>query len=256
MDSSSDALPPGTDLCQVPTGIAPPGQSSDLNSTDLKSLTISLSLILTTIAVIFGLGRLYVNFRKLAVGDCAKYFRHIWNLPLCWMNEQYRKSRDSATVLSTLYRVALDEYSYMAMLRETKAPLLSGVVQTNVTLIICSTTAFVNFVRHHLLELRVLKALRSTLRVNGSATGRHGLSGSWRNPNHPRTGRDIPPNQNRRSLMNMSEYAEISDTWLLNNRAAIDPERQKNTLVAGAEDNEDGIDLKVLRTGGTGHYSS
>ena len=70
MDSSSDALPPGTDLCQVPTAIAPPGQSSDLNSTDLKSLTISLSVILTTIAVIFGLGRLYVNFRKLAVGDC------------------------------------------------------------------------------------------------------------------------------------------------------------------------------------------
>ncbi|OTB17305.1 hypothetical protein K445DRAFT_20655 [Daldinia sp. EC12] len=375
MDSSLDALPPGADLCRVPTGIAPPGQSSDLNSTDLKSLTISLSIILTTIAVIFGLGRLYVNFRKLVVGDRAKYFRHIWNLPLCWINEQYRKllyalgmfvsfgvfparaatlllfyqlftvSRSmsiaiwicmainviitvgclivlsysyaegnqgtltfwmlqlsllgatldtlidiyifilplpiifkvnlskkkklqvsaiffiallaiAASILALVYRTEAVQNHNIDSTYNTSIVIICGVVQTNMTLIICSTTAFVSFVRHHLLELRVIKALRSTLHVNSSASGRHGLSSSWRNPNHPRTGRDVPPNQNRRSLMNMSEYAEISDTWLLNNRAAIDPGRQKNTLVAGGEDNEDGIDLKVLKTGETGHYSS
>lgn len=70
MDSPSNQLPPETDLCKIPTGIPPPGQSSDLDNADLKSLTISLGVILTTIAVVFSLGRLYVNFRKLTAGDC------------------------------------------------------------------------------------------------------------------------------------------------------------------------------------------
>jgi hypothetical protein len=35
----------------------------------LKSVTISLGIIFTTIGVIFGLGRLYANIRKLTLGD-------------------------------------------------------------------------------------------------------------------------------------------------------------------------------------------
>ncbi|KAI1465379.1 uncharacterized protein F4812DRAFT_438491 [Daldinia caldariorum] len=374
MGSPLDALPPGTDLCQLPTGNPPPGQSSDLTSSDLKSLTISLSVILATIAVIFGLGRLYVNIRKLTMGDFfvfiavisnvitvvlmvmyAKYFRHIWNLPLCWIDDQYRKityilemlvtfsifparaatlllfhqlfivsrpmsiaiwigmvisivitvgclgvltysyavgigdqSGDAngtitfwmfqlsiagaaldtlidiyifilplpiisklnlskkkklqvsaiffiallaiaASILSLVYRVEAVQSDNNDSTYNTAVVLICSLIQMNVTLIICSATAFVRFVRHHILELRIFNALRSTLGASSSLNGRRGLSNSWQNPNHPRTGRDVPPNQKQKSFRSMVDYAEVSDTWLLNSGAAMDTKGQKNT---------------------------
>ncbi|KAI1151988.1 hypothetical protein F4825DRAFT_421127 [Nemania diffusa] len=112
MDSPYAGLfPPGTDLCQVPSGQPPAGQLPDFNTPGLKPLVISLSVILTTIAVVFGLGRLFVNLRKLRWSDLfvlfviilnigytvvliihSRYFRHSWDVPLCWLDGRFQQT--------------------------------------------------------------------------------------------------------------------------------------------------------------------
>lgn len=70
MASFAGLFPPGTDLCQVTTGSLTPGETVNLNDPGLRPLSIVLSIIMTTIAVILALGRLYANFRKLTLSDC------------------------------------------------------------------------------------------------------------------------------------------------------------------------------------------
>ncbi|KAI1110850.1 hypothetical protein F5Y14DRAFT_336819 [Nemania sp. NC0429] len=108
MESVADLFPPGTDLCQIPIGIPPDGQGPDFNDVGLTSLTISFTVILTAIAIVFAFGRLVANIRKLGLSDLfvlfaaianviyavfmivyVKYDRHQWNLPLCWINGEY-----------------------------------------------------------------------------------------------------------------------------------------------------------------------
>ncbi|KAI0196597.1 hypothetical protein EV127DRAFT_466139 [Xylaria flabelliformis] len=104
-------FPPGTDLCQVPSGKPPvEGQLPDFGAQGLRPLVVSLSVIFTTIAVVFGLGRLFNNLRKLQWSDLfvlfvillnigytvvlivyAKYFRHSWDLPLCWLDGDFEQ---------------------------------------------------------------------------------------------------------------------------------------------------------------------
>ncbi|KAI3322058.1 hypothetical protein HD806DRAFT_500871 [Xylariaceae sp. AK1471] len=106
----ADLFPPGTDLCQVPSGQPPAGQVPNFGAQGLKPVVISLSIILTTIAVVFGLGRLFVNRRKLQWSDLfvlfvillnigytvvlivySRYFRHSWDLPLCWLDGRFEQ---------------------------------------------------------------------------------------------------------------------------------------------------------------------
>lgn len=75
-------FPPGTDLCQVPSGQPPPGHLPDFDAVGLKPLIISLSVIFTTIATIFGLGRLFVNLRKLQWSD-RRFFSTLITLGKC-----------------------------------------------------------------------------------------------------------------------------------------------------------------------------
>ncbi|KAI4861985.1 hypothetical protein F4820DRAFT_431969 [Hypoxylon rubiginosum] len=108
MSSVAALFPPGTDLCKIPGGTPPVGQLPNFDDPGLKPVVISVGVILTTIAVVFGLGRIYVNLRKLVLSDLfvlltilsnlahlvtmivfVKYFRHGWNLPLCWLNGQF-----------------------------------------------------------------------------------------------------------------------------------------------------------------------
>ncbi|KAI2769587.1 hypothetical protein F4815DRAFT_439012 [Daldinia loculata] len=402
MDSPSNQLPPETDLCKIPTGIPPPGQSSDLDNADLKSLTISLGVILTTIAVVFSLGRLYVNFRKLTAGDFfvfvaiisntatvvlmiiyAKYFRHIWNMPLCWINDNFgkiayawemtatfstfpsraatlllfyqlftisrsigiaiwigmaisliitvwticilsygyanEKTRDhpddtdgiitmwilrwsllwgtldilidiyifilplpiifklnlsqkkklqvsaiffiallgiAVSILTLAYRIkALQSHNFDSTYN-TGVLMICGLVQMNVTLIICSTPGFVGFIRLHILESQAFKALQSMLRAGRSPPSQSSLFKSWQSPNRPRTGRDEPPKQKQKSLRGMTDCAEVSDTCLLNSGTTIDTEGQRNALAVGGEDKEDDIHLKVLNMVDSEHNSA
>ncbi|KAI0904775.1 hypothetical protein F4823DRAFT_174883 [Ustulina deusta] len=108
MGTIADLFPPDTEICQLPSGTPPNGQLPNFDDPGLKAVTISISVILTTITVVISLGRLHTNLRKLTWTDLfvllamalnvadtivmiifVKYFRHIWNLPLCWFNGQY-----------------------------------------------------------------------------------------------------------------------------------------------------------------------
>ncbi|KAI8962020.1 hypothetical protein F5Y11DRAFT_324380 [Daldinia sp. FL1419] len=402
MDSLSNQLPPGTDLCKIPAGIPPPGKSSNLDSTYLANLLISLGIIITTIAVVFGLGRLYVNFRKLTVGDSfvlvavisntttlvlmsfhAKYFRHIWDMPLCWLNdysgklaiawqilatfstfpgrvatlllfyqlftisrpistsiwigiafsfiitagsislESYgyahaktRDSPDDANGLITLWTLQwgiagavadtlVDIYIFILPLPiifrlnmskkkklqvsaiffigllgivvsivalayrivalrshnvdntyNTGLVMIFSLVQMNVTLIICSTTAFVSLIRFHLLESQTFKAFRSMLGSSSSASSRPSLIKSWQGPNRPRTGRNETPKQKHRSLRDMADYTEVSDTCLLNSGGpTIDVEGQRNVIATGDINKDEGTELRILKTRDIDHDS-
>lgn len=63
--SLADLFPPGTDLCQLPSGYPPEGQTPNfVNPPSQRDLTIGLSVSLTAPATVFTLGRLYGNARK------------------------------------------------------------------------------------------------------------------------------------------------------------------------------------------------
>ncbi|KAI1130988.1 hypothetical protein F5Y10DRAFT_234394 [Nemania abortiva] len=103
-------FPPGTDICQVPSGQPPEGQVPNFSAQGLRPLVISLGLIFTITAVVFGLGRLFVNRRKLQWSDLfvlfaillnigytvvlivySRYFRHSWDVPLCWLDGRFEQ---------------------------------------------------------------------------------------------------------------------------------------------------------------------
>ncbi|KAI0964997.1 hypothetical protein F4678DRAFT_476949 [Xylaria arbuscula] len=89
-------FPPGTDLCQVPSGQPPAGHIPDFGTRGLKPVVISLSVILTTIAIVFGF--VFVFFVILLnIGYTvvliiySRYFRHSWDLPLGWLDGQFEQ---------------------------------------------------------------------------------------------------------------------------------------------------------------------
>ncbi|RFU81869.1 hypothetical protein TARUN_332 [Trichoderma arundinaceum] len=104
-------LPPGTDLCQIPAGVPPPGVVPDLTSSaPLAPATIAVSTVLTTLSVVFTVGRIWTNIHKLKAADffaiialalngaytglvlaMTKYARHQWDTPACWFNPTYMK---------------------------------------------------------------------------------------------------------------------------------------------------------------------
>jgi hypothetical protein len=112
MSDLASLFPPGTDLCLYPSAAAPPGATYTLGGgPSLVPLTIALTIILTVLAVVITAGRLYANLRKTggrpSVADVlvffgvlfnitegglmitgAREFRHMWNVPLCWITTQ------------------------------------------------------------------------------------------------------------------------------------------------------------------------
>lgn len=73
MGAIPDLFPPGTEICQLPSGTPPNGQVPNFDDPGLKAVTISISVILTTITVVISLGRLHNNLRKLTWTDCMLY---------------------------------------------------------------------------------------------------------------------------------------------------------------------------------------
>ncbi|KAI1767771.1 hypothetical protein GGR53DRAFT_480593 [Hypoxylon sp. FL1150] len=115
-------IPPGTDLCQLPL-VAPysPGQTIDFTKTDLKGISIGVTIPTTFVATVFVLARLYTNIRKpqwsdllVTIGLLAnigtqisfimntQYFRHGWHLPLCWINGHYQQAIYIWTILANV----------------------------------------------------------------------------------------------------------------------------------------------------------
>ncbi|KAK3689097.1 hypothetical protein B0T22DRAFT_377891 [Podospora appendiculata] len=106
-----DQLPPGFDLCAIPAGAPPAGETSNLvDPTSLAEVTIALCVITTALAVFFALARIFVNWHKLTLSDyfmassavltitytgliitLSRYNRHQWDVPACWFNARYIK---------------------------------------------------------------------------------------------------------------------------------------------------------------------
>lgn len=99
----------------------------------------------------------------------------------------------------------------------------------DVALVICSATAFAQFMRVHVVQSRAFQALRSTLLGSLGGKTRSNLIKSIQNPNRPRTGRDDSPRQKRGRPRDGDDYIEMSDTWLLNSGATVD-------VIAGRHD--------------------
>lgn len=71
MDSSiADLFPPGTDLCKLPTGLPPAGQTIDLGGhSSLQTGVIAIVVIATFVSTLLACGRFYVNIKTLAWDD-------------------------------------------------------------------------------------------------------------------------------------------------------------------------------------------
>lgn len=68
---SSLTIPPGTDLCQLPAAMPPPGVVP--NFVDPESLApalIAVSAVMLTWSTIFIAARLWMNWRDLKLADC------------------------------------------------------------------------------------------------------------------------------------------------------------------------------------------
>ncbi|KAI1076615.1 hypothetical protein F5B20DRAFT_554857 [Whalleya microplaca] len=148
-----------------------------------------------------------------------------------------------ASLVSLVYRVKSIQSPSPDTTYNTGVLMNCNLVEMNVALIVCSTTAFSKFMRVHVIDSRIFRSLRSTLKGSHSGGSRSNLAKSMLNPNRPRTGRQELPKQNR--LRNMTGYIEMSDTWLLKSGAMtnIEGPDQKHKL-----DNQNPDGLRVLRT--------
>ncbi|KAI9158141.1 hypothetical protein HJFPF1_06131 [Paramyrothecium foliicola] len=103
--SMADLFPPGTDLCLIP---ARPTDRTNFDNKGLRDAAIAVAIPLVVTVSILTFGRLYTNTRKLSISDVfvllamllnvvqgvlmivyARYFRHIWDIPLCVLDGEY-----------------------------------------------------------------------------------------------------------------------------------------------------------------------
>ncbi|PHH60133.1 hypothetical protein CDD81_2091 [Ophiocordyceps australis] len=113
----------GPEQCSVPGLAPPPGRTSNFEHADptLVNLAIGLSVGLTALATCFTGGRLVANRNKLAFADAlalvallvdiagacvlgifAKYFRHMWDFPLCWVTGRFHQLSFTLEVIGFL----------------------------------------------------------------------------------------------------------------------------------------------------------
>ncbi|KAI2471076.1 hypothetical protein F4781DRAFT_141846 [Annulohypoxylon bovei var. microspora] len=108
-----DSLPPGVDLCKLPSADPPEGEISNLeNPYSLAPIMIAVATIVTAWALLFVAVRVWVNRRNLKVTDYfiiigtvwdvaftgiilsqLRFARHQWNVPVCWLTGQYMKAQ-------------------------------------------------------------------------------------------------------------------------------------------------------------------
>ncbi|KAI1173438.1 hypothetical protein F4777DRAFT_447531 [Nemania sp. FL0916] len=107
-----------TDLCQIPAGESPNGVYNFKNPPSLGPAVVAVSVVLGVISTAFGVGRLYINRNKFRSADYFtiaallfnitfigiissqfKYYRHSWDIPVCWYTGNYLKLPFVQTVL-------------------------------------------------------------------------------------------------------------------------------------------------------------
>ncbi|EFY94510.1 hypothetical protein MAA_10002 [Metarhizium robertsii ARSEF 23] len=114
-----------------------------------------------------------------------------------------------------------------------------NLAEMEASLIICSAPAFARFMRVHVLETRVLKALQSSWGGGRSSGSRSDMANRKQDPNQPRTGREKRPNYKGRN------YMEMGDMWLLNSGARADVEAVKQDPIAS---NGDADGMRMVKT--------
>ncbi|RWA06305.1 hypothetical protein EKO27_g8807 [Xylaria grammica] len=109
-----------TDLCSIPAGVSPDGIYNFDNPPTLGPAVIAVAVVLGTISTAFGFARLYINRNMLHSADyftlcavltniafigviCAqhKFYRHSWDIPVCWYSGEALKLPFIQTVLFT-----------------------------------------------------------------------------------------------------------------------------------------------------------
>ncbi|KAI3317204.1 hypothetical protein HD806DRAFT_551018 [Xylariaceae sp. AK1471] len=115
MDATMDPPP---DLCKIPSGMSPNGVYNFDNPPSLGPAVIAVAVVLGVISTIFSIGRLYINRNKLHSADyftlfacltniaytgviCSqsKFYRHQWDIPVCWYTGDALKFPFIQTVL-------------------------------------------------------------------------------------------------------------------------------------------------------------
>ncbi|KAK7999102.1 hypothetical protein PG991_014777 [Apiospora marii] len=89
------------DLCNVPLGTRPDGTWDFVHVQSQEKVGITVCVLLSVLALLVALPRLYVNRRQLHIADYSRYYRHDWNLPVCWFNADYSKLQFCLTFFST-----------------------------------------------------------------------------------------------------------------------------------------------------------
>ncbi|KAG6354850.1 hypothetical protein INS49_003931 [Diaporthe citri] len=100
----------GQDLCAVPVGTAPDGTWDFVHFQSLTTASIAVCVVMTVLALLIAVPRVYVNRRRLLIADyctilalvfsiaylvlislMARFYRHDWNLPACWFDASFAK---------------------------------------------------------------------------------------------------------------------------------------------------------------------
>ncbi|KAI1345672.1 hypothetical protein F5Y01DRAFT_322979 [Xylaria sp. FL0043] len=106
------------DPCQIPAGISPNGVYNFENPPSLGPAVVAVSVVLGVISTAFGAGRLYINRNILNSADYFtvaavlvniafigvissqfRYYRHSWDIPVCWYTAEYLKLPFVQTIL-------------------------------------------------------------------------------------------------------------------------------------------------------------
>ncbi|EXU95554.1 hypothetical protein X797_011350 [Metarhizium robertsii] len=146
-----------------------------------------------------------------------------------------------ASATSLVYRVKSiqDENPDLMYDAGVRLILCVNLAEMEASLIICSAPAFARFMRVHVLETRVLKALQSSWGGGRSSGSRSDMANRKQDPNQPRTGREKRPNYKGRN------YMEMGDMWLLNSGARADVEAVKQDPIAS---NGDADGMRMVKT--------
>ncbi|KJZ77354.1 hypothetical protein HIM_03078 [Hirsutella minnesotensis 3608] len=105
-------------LCAIPAGVSPTGIHNFVDPPSLGPAVLAVGVVLAVISTAFTIGRLYINRNKLHSADyftfiacvtnvaytgviCAqyRYYRHSWDIPVCWYTGNYLRLPFVQTVL-------------------------------------------------------------------------------------------------------------------------------------------------------------
>ncbi|KAI0394223.1 hypothetical protein F5Y17DRAFT_428750 [Xylariaceae sp. FL0594] len=111
-------MDPPLDLCQIPAGNPPNGVFNFDNPPSLGPVVIAVAVVLAVVSTVFCIGRLYINRHRMYSADyftvfawltnvaytgviCSqgKFYRHSWDIPVCWYNAEALKLPFVQTVL-------------------------------------------------------------------------------------------------------------------------------------------------------------